>query len=190
MRAVILDRDGTIIVDKNYLTDPKQIEFLPGAVDGLRRLKEAGFVLVVCTNQSAIARGLMTEQQYKEIEKIFLDKLRKRGVEIDACYYCPHLKEGKVERYAVACECRKPRMGMFLKARADLDFNPFSSYAVGDSLRDLVPAYQMGMKTVLVRTGKGEQTVKVELVHRFVSHICADLNEASEWIISDSRRGG
>jgi len=190
MRAVILDRDGTIIVDKDYLTDPKQIEFLPGAVSALRRLKEAGFLLVVCTNQSAIARGLMTEQQYGEIEKVFLDMLKEHGVEIDASYYCPHLKEGTVERYAVACECRKPRMGMFLKARADLDFNPFSSYAVGDSLRDLVPGYQMGMKTVLVRTGKGEQSAKVELVHRFVTCVCADLSEAAEWIISDSRRSG
>jgi len=188
MKAVILDRDGTIIVDKDYLTEPSQIEFIPGAVEALRALKEAGFLLVVCTNQSAIARGMMTEEQYREIERAFLGMLKEQGVVIDGSYYCPHLKEGSVEKYAVACECRKPKMGMFLKAREELDFNPFSSYAVGDALRDLIPGYQMGMKTVLVKTGKGQRTSEVELVHRFVTHICEDIREAAEWIINDSLR--
>lgn len=187
MKAVILDRDGTIIVDKDYLTDASQIEFIPGAISALKRLKEAGFLLIICTNQSAIARGMLTEEEYKKIEEKFLDTLQQEGVSIDGCYYCPHLKEGKVEKYAIYCECRKPKMGMFLKARDDLDFNPFSSYAVGDSLRDLIPGYQMGMKTVLVKTGKGEKASKVALVGRFVTYVCSDISEAADWIITDSR---
>ncbi len=186
MRAVFLDRDGTIIVDKDYLTDPDQIEFIPGAVEALRRLRSAGFLLVVCTNQSAIARGMMTQQEYLRLQERFLQMLREADVPLDGCYYCPHLKDGTVKEFSFECDCRKPRMGMFLRARDDLRINPFLSYAIGDSLRDVIPAWQMGLKTVLVRTGKGERSSGVELANRFVTHVADDISAAADWIMADS----
>jgi D-glycero-D-manno-heptose 1,7-bisphosphate phosphatase len=185
MRAVFLDRDGTIIIDKEYLTQKEDIDLIPGAIDALKLLKEHGFGLVICTNQSAIARGMMTESEYLKIQEYLLDLLKENGVEIDGCYYCPHLKEGTVEKYAISCECRKPKMGMFERARDDLEINMQASYAVGDSLRDLIPAYQLGAKTVLVKTGKGAQVEQVELTRRFVNKTCEDILEAAKWIISD-----
>lgn len=186
MRAVFLDRDGTIIVDRDYLTRKEEIDFIPGAVDALKLLKENGFGLVVCTNQSAIARGMMSEEDYFEIEKHFLQLLEENGVEIDGCYYCPHLKEGSVEEYAINCGCRKPKMGMFIRACDELEINTRLSYAVGDSLRDLIPAWQLGAKTVLVRTGKGRDAEKVELCERFVNKVCDDIYSAAKWIITDT----
>jgi len=188
MRVVFLDRDGTIIVDKDYLTSKEEIDFIPGAVDALKMLKKNGFGLVICTNQSAIARGMMSEDEYSQIERHFLKLLKDNGVEIDGCYYCPHLKEGSVEKYAIDCDCRKPKMGMFLRARDELGVNMRTSYAVGDSLRDLIPAWQLGVRTILVRTGKGKDAGKVGLCERFVNQVCDDIYAAAEWIISDSVR--
>jgi len=188
MRVVFLDRDGTLIVDKDYLTKKEDVDFIPGAVDAMKLLKENGFGLVVCTNQSAIARGMMTEEEYREIEEHFLMLLAENGVRIDGSYYCPHLKEGSVEAYAIDCECRKPKMGMFLRARDELGINMRESYAVGDSLRDLIPAWQLGVRTILVRTGKGKDAGKVGLCERFVDKVCDDIYAAAEWIITNSAR--
>ncbi|MCX7703372.1 MAG: D-glycero-beta-D-manno-heptose 1,7-bisphosphate 7-phosphatase [Planctomycetota bacterium] len=187
MRAVFLDRDGTFIIDKDYLVRKEDIEFIPGAIDALKLLKENGFGLVICTNQSAIARGMMTEEEYLKIQVYLLDILKKNGIEIDGCYYCPHLKEGSVEKYAIVCECRKPKSGMFERARDELGINMRESYAIGDSLRDMIAVSRLGAKTVLVRTGKGAKAEQVELVERFVDKICDDILEAAKWIIADCR---
>ena len=128
-QAVFLDRDGTIIVDKNYMADPAEIELLPGAVRGLRRLQEAGFLLIIVTNQSGIARGYFTEQALHEVHRRLLEILEGEGIQIAGIYYCPHGPEDD-------CFCRKPKPGLLLDAAAEHGVDLYKSAMVGDSLRD------------------------------------------------------
>ena len=136
-KAVFLDRDGTINVDKDYLYKIEDFEFLPGAVEGLRVLKQAGYALVVVTNQSGIARGYYTEDDYQTLEKWFLDKMNSLGAAVDAIYHCPHLPDASVKQYRMECNCRKPALGMFERAIKELDLDVASSIAIGDKERDL-----------------------------------------------------
>ncbi len=136
-KAVFLDRDGTINVEKNYLYRIEDFEFLPGVLEGLRRFKEAGYLLIIVTNQSGIGRGYYTEKQYKELETWMCDQLEKYGAAIDGIYYCPHLPDAKVEQYRKECNCRKPQKGMFETAIKEYDIDVSKSIAIGDKLRDL-----------------------------------------------------
>lgn len=150
--AAFLDRDGTILVETNYLADPASAELIPGAAAALRRLQDAGFALVVVTNQSGIARGLYGERDYRLVDEHMRGLLRARGVEIDASYHCPHHPD-----YTGACDCRKPAPGLFLRAIRDLDLDAGRSWLIGDRLRDLEPAATLGARAILVRTGYGRE---------------------------------
>lgn len=135
-KAIFLDRDGTIIKDKHYAFLPESIEFLPGVIDGLRRLHDAGFLLIIITNQSGIARGYFTENNLKVFNETLLSQLANQGVFIDAVYYCPHYINGSIKKYAIECSCRKPQTGLFYIASADYNIDFSLSYAIGDSDRD------------------------------------------------------
>ena len=135
-KAIFLDRDGTINVEKDYLFKIPDFEFLPGVIDALRQLQTAGFLLIIITNQSGIARGYYTEEQYKELNDWMLEELRSHGVNITAVYYCPHHPEAKVEKYRKNCSCRKPKLGMYEQAVKDFNIDLGSSYAIGDKIRD------------------------------------------------------
>lgn len=126
--AAFLDRDGTILVDKGYMHDTAEIEFIDGAIDGLRVLKELGYLLVVITNQSGIARGYFTEDDYRRFSSEFSRRLRDAGVVLDAIYHCPHLS---------GCHCRKPETGLFYQAADELGIDFAASVAIGDRERDL-----------------------------------------------------
>lgn len=137
-KAVFLDRDGTINIDKKYLYKIEEFEFLPGVLNGLRWFKEAGYLLVIIMNQSGIGRGYYTEQQYYELENWMLEKLEKAGAGIDAVYHCPHLPDAPIEKYRKMCNCRKPKKGMFEQAIKDYDIDVEESIVIGDKMRDLV----------------------------------------------------
>jgi D-glycero-D-manno-heptose 1,7-bisphosphate phosphatase len=186
-KAVFLDRDGTIIRDRNYLRSANDIEFLSGAPEALKRLKSAGFLLIVCTNQSGIARGILSEREYCAIDRRFRQMLSARGVSLDRTYYCPHLPDGSVGKFAIRCKCRKPGKGMFIAAQKEfgIDFN--ASFAVGDSLRDLLPAKTLGATTILVKTGKGRKVLSRRTAGQrplLADHICKDLLAASRKIVA------
>ena len=149
-RAVFLDRDGTIIEDVDYLTSPEQIRILPGAAEALRTLKEAGFLLVVVTNQSAIARGWLTEEELALIHQELNRRLTSEGAGLDALYYCPHLPEGSVERYARSCDCRKPAAGLLQRAATEWDIAMSDSYMIGDSERDMEAGRKAGCHTIRI----------------------------------------
>jgi D-glycero-D-manno-heptose 1,7-bisphosphate phosphatase len=153
-RAVFLDRDGTIVEDMDYLTEIEQLRVLPGVPGALRRLKEAGFLLVVVTNQSAIARGRLTEQKLALIHAELDRRLAAEGAAVDAYYHCPHLPEGTVERYAQSCDCRKPAAGLFLRAARELGIDLARSYAVGDSERDVSAGRTAGCYAILIGGGR------------------------------------
>ena len=130
--AVFLDRDGTIMRDTAYVREPDDVELLPGAAGAIRRLNEAPMPVIVVTNQSGIARGLLTEQDYERV-RMRLDKLlTAEGARIDASYHCPHHPD-----FTGPCQCRKPGVKLFRQAAAEHDLDLSRSYYVGDQRRDV-----------------------------------------------------
>ena len=172
-RAVFLDRDGTIIADADYLNRADQIRLLPGAAAALKRLREAGFLLVVVTNQSAIARGWLTEEELADIHAALDRLLAASGAAVDAYYHCPHLPDAPVKRYAVACRCRKPQPGLIERAALELGLDPRRCYAVGDSERDVEAGRRCGCRTVLL--GAGAETA--------ADGVAPDLEQAADLIL-------
>ena len=151
-RAVFIDRDGTLIVERNYLSNPDDVAFVPGAVDALRLLKANGFRIIVVTNQSGIARGLYSLADYRRVEKRVEDLLAQQGVMLDAVYFCPHHPD-----VDGACECRKPGLGMYRNAAREHHIDLANSIYIGDRLKDVLPAQQLGGHGILVRTGYGRE---------------------------------
>ncbi len=136
-KAVFLDRDGTINVDKDYLYKIEEFEYLPGVKDALRQFQAAGYELIVITNQSGIGRGYYTEADFEKLCDWMRGDLAKDGIELSGIYSCPHLPEAPVEKYRVACDCRKPQKGLFMRAVAEHGLDLKQCIAVGDKIRDL-----------------------------------------------------
>lgn len=135
-KAIFLDRDGTINVEKNYLYKIEDFEFLPGVIEGLKLLQDAGFLLIIITNQSGIGRGFYTEKDFHILNKWMSEKLKENGVNITSVYYCPHLPDAAIEKYRIECDCRKPKLGMFNKAVKDYNIDLSQCYSIGDKIRD------------------------------------------------------
>ncbi len=135
-KAIFLDRDGTINLEKNYLYKIEDFEFLPGVIDALKLLQEAGYLLIIITNQSGIGRGYYTENDFHKLNRWMVATLKEQGVTITDVYYCPHLPDAKIQKYRKDCKCRKPKLGMFMRAIADHDIDLSQSYAIGDKIRD------------------------------------------------------
>ena len=149
-RGVFLDRDGTINVDTGYTSSADDLEFLPGAVEGLRLLKKAGFCLAVITNQSGVARGYHTEEDVVAFHEEMNRRLTGHSARIDRFYYCPHHVDGEVQRYRRQCGCRKPGDALYRQAIADLNIDPRRSFAIGDKASDVEPAVALGATGVLI----------------------------------------
>lgn len=164
-RCVFLDRDHTLIEDPGYLTDPSAVKLLPGVDVALRSLVAAGYKLAVVSNQSAIARGMLSEEGLERIHAEMRYQLSERGVHLDAIYYCPYHPEASVEAYARESEDRKPRPGMLLRAARDLDIELSRSWMVGDSPRDVEAGQRAGCRTVRIRL-KGEDGAEEAAAHR------------------------
>jgi D-glycero-D-manno-heptose 1,7-bisphosphate phosphatase len=172
-RFVILDRDGTLIVERHYLSDPKQVMLLPGAAEGLRQLRRLGLGLVVVTNQSAIARGLIDAARLNAIHRRVRRLLRSAGIILDGLYWCPHHPDD-------GCHCRKPGVGLVQQAARELGFDPRRSFVVGDKPCDIDLGQRLGATTLLVRTGYGAQVASEQAV--MVDFIVDDLQEAARVI--------
>lgn len=135
-KAVFLDRDGTINVEKHYLHRIEDFEFLPGVIEGLKLLQEDGFMLIIVTNQSGIGRGYYTEEDFHSLNRWMLDTLKAQGITITHVYYCPHLPDATVEAYRKECTCRKPQVGMYMQAVQDYGISLENSFVIGDKIRD------------------------------------------------------
>jgi D-glycero-D-manno-heptose 1,7-bisphosphate phosphatase len=149
-RAIFLDRDGTLNVDREYVGKPEDVELVPRAAEGARMLADAGFVLVVVSNQSGIARGFFTEKQAAAVDERVASLLGRAGVTIAASYRCPHLPEAPLREYAVLCDCRKPKPGLIERAARELAIDVARSWAVGDRARDIAAGAAAGCQTVAV----------------------------------------
>jgi D-glycero-D-manno-heptose 1,7-bisphosphate phosphatase len=150
--AVFLDRDGTVVVERDYLARAEDVRLLPGAADAIRRLRQAGFAVVLVTNQSGIARGLYTEDDYRAVQARLESLLEDARAPVDATYYCPHHPD-----FTGPCDCRKPGPGMYRRAARELGLAPERSWFVGDKLSDVEAAGPFGGRAVLVRTGYGRE---------------------------------
>jgi D-glycero-D-manno-heptose 1,7-bisphosphate phosphatase len=151
-KAAFLDRDGTIIVEKHYLANPDDVGLTEGAVTGLLNLMDAGFKLVLVTNQSGIARGLYSEADFHAVQQRLEDLLIEQGIRFDGVYYCPHHPD-----FSGPCECRKPAPGMYLEAERNLRLDLPNSVFIGDRLKDVLPARPFGARGILVGTGYGAE---------------------------------
>ncbi len=154
-KAAFIDRDGVINEERAYVGRPRDFVLLPGALAGLQRLQAAGYRLIVITNQSGIARGFYTEEDYLELEVHMRELLGQAGVTLDLVQYCPHLPDAPLERYRVDCECRKPRPGMLRRAAEVLHLDLPRSFLVGDRLADILAGRAAGVgQCYLVRSGQ------------------------------------
>lgn len=149
-KAIFLDRDGTINKEKNYLINIQEFDYLPYVVDSLKELQAMGFLLIIVTNQSGIARGFYAEEEYLVFQKWIEDDLKSKGINITKTYYCPHLESGIISEYAIDCDCRKPKLGLFYKAQKDFDIDFDGSYAIGDKERDVFIADSTGVRGIIL----------------------------------------
>jgi len=180
-KAVFMDRDGTIIEDTGYIDSPERVKFLPGSIEAIKRLKDAGYKVVIISNQAGIARGLLTEDMLQTIDKYIHKKILSGGTHIDGSYYCPHHPEHGVYPYRQACECRKPHTGLVKKAAKEHDLDLSKSFMVGDHSSDIETAKRAGIKSVFVLTGHGPK--EKENLKEKPDHFAADLMEAVKWIL-------
>lgn len=177
-RAIFLDRDGTLNLDRGYVHKKEEWEWLPGALEGLRLFKEAGWLLVVCSNQSGIGRGYYGMRDLSRLEDWVNQELQKNGCPIEAWYYCPHLPD-------VECDCRKPKPGLILRAARDLDIDPGASWMIGDRLRDVEAGIRAGCRAgILANENYMEE---VERARRIFPSLDSwpDLLAAAKEIVAD-----
>jgi D-glycero-D-manno-heptose 1,7-bisphosphate phosphatase len=176
--AAFVDRDGTILAERHYLADPEGVELIPGVLDALSALARAGFMLVTVTNQSGIARGLYTEDDYHAVAARLDEVLARGGVTIDRTEHCPHHPD-----VTGPCACRKPATGMYRSAAGDLGIDLEASYYVGDKATDVIPAIELKGQGILVRTGYG---VEHEASVPAGTWVVDDLAEAARRILEAS----
>lgn len=177
-RFVFLDRDGTLIVEKDYLRDPEAVELTPGAAPALRRLRDANFGIAVVTNQSGIGRGYFSTSRLASIHERLQNLLAAEGASIDALYVCPHAPED-------ACPCRKPGIALIEQAVREHEADRTGSFMIGDKESDIRCGENAGLTTILVRTGYGA-SIENNIGER-VAFVAADLAEAVDFILGVSK---
>lgn len=158
-RAVFLDRDGTINIEKEYLYQAEEFEFIPGAPEAIRLLNQAGVMVVVVTNQSGVARGYYSEEDVENLHRHIAVELENHGAHVDVWLYCPHHPDGRGS-YALPCSCRKPLPGMLHEAAVRYDIDLDNSIMIGDKRADIEAGMAAGCRSVLVRTGYGADDEK------------------------------
>ncbi len=183
-KAIFLDRDGTINVEKNYLYKIEDFEFLPGVIEALKKLQNAGYLLIIITNQSGIGRGYYTEADFQKLNDWMITTLKKQGVIITDVYYCPHLPDAQVEIYRKNCDCRKPKLGMYKQAIIDHDIVLSESYAIGDKMRDCAICEGTACKGFLIGNNEKQDTLDVVKNNKIAGiRYAKDLAQAAEFII-------
>lgn len=170
-KAWFLDRDGTVIVDRGYLADPAGVELLPGAAQALCRLAEAGYLLVMVTNQSGIGRGIFGESDYASVQRRVEAALAAEGVAVAGSYHCPHGPDD-------GCHCRKPRAGLLERAARELGIALDRSVMVGDKESDVEAGRRAGCRTVRIAAGPVETAADL---------VCPSLAEAVEEMLKGGR---
>lgn len=180
-RAVLLDRDGIINEDVGYVGNPRRFRLLPKVPEAIRLLNEAGFKVIVVSNQSGVARGLFTEDAVDRVNRRMKRELLADGAVIDAVYYCPHHPEIGEPPYRTECDCRKPKPGLLLRAAEEFRLDLTQSYVVGDEARDVEAGHSAGCRTILVSGPHCES----EVTGTKCDYVARDLYEAARIVLSD-----
>ena len=181
--AVFLDRDGTLNIDAGYLDRKERLMLFPWSLDSVRLLRRAGYAVVVVTNQSGVARGMIEEGFVEEVHQIIQSRLADVGEALDGHYYCPHEPSASIEAFRVDCECRKPKPGMVTRAARGLGLDVEKSVVVGDKWSDIRLAKQAGARGVLVRTGYGRSQEKSPEDGLSADAVVDTLMDAVNWIL-------
>jgi D-glycero-D-manno-heptose 1,7-bisphosphate phosphatase len=185
-RAVFFDRDGTLNEDIGYLGDPHRLRLFAETPAAVHAVREAGFLAVVISNQSGIARGLIAPAQVAAVNARLVELLKVHGTDIDGLYFCPHHPQGKVEAYRADCACRKPAPGLVLQAAEELGIDVPHSFMIGDKAADVMLGKNAGCRAVLVRTGYGNMALS-ELEAQGVrpDYVAVDVGDAVQWILME-----
>jgi D-glycero-D-manno-heptose 1,7-bisphosphate phosphatase len=189
-KAVFLDRDGTVNEEVGYMTDLTKLRLIRGAGAAIRQLNDSGFLVVLVTNQSGVARGFFPESLVREAHERLDEMLRTEGARIDAFYYCPHHPTAGNSHYTRDCDCRKPRTGLIERAVRDLDIDVSRSYMVGDKWSDIELGHRAGVRAILVQSGfaaddAGNRRTDGTQDPDLFAH---SLTEAADWIITREAR--
>lgn len=178
VKAVFLDRDGTITLDTGHVHKIEDLDFLPNSISALKMLQNTGLKLFVVTNQSGIGRGFFAEEDYHEVTHYMLSEMKKWGIEIHEVFHCPHHPNDD-------CDCRKPKTKMLELAAEKHNINLKKSYVIGDKTIDVMLGKNSGSKTILVLTGyAGKESQPYEVTPDFVAD---DLLHAAEWIVEQEK---
>jgi D-glycero-D-manno-heptose 1,7-bisphosphate phosphatase len=177
--AVFFDRDGTLIEDVHYLSDPARVRLAPGAAEAVRRLQAEGFACVVITNQSAVGRGLLTLETLAEIHTEMHRQFAQHAVVLDGLYFCTTVPTTG-DRATIDDPNRKPGPGMLLRAARELDLDLAASWMVGDMLSDILAGVNAGCRSILVRSGHGHQ---VDPQHQAITHVAGDVLQAAQFVL-------
>jgi D-glycero-D-manno-heptose 1,7-bisphosphate phosphatase len=179
-KAAFIDRDGVINVERGFLHQVEQFVFVPGSVEALQWLQAAGYLLVVITNQSGIARGLYSEADYLQLTAYMQQRLLAAGVRLSAVEHCPHLPDAPLAEFRLDCDCRKPRPGMLLRAAAALDIDLPASLLVGDRATDIQAGRSAGVgRCWLVRSGVPLSQADIELADGVFDDLAACVRQLS-----------
>ena len=188
--AVFLDRDGTINEQMGYVNHISRFVLLPGAAEGIRLLNSHGYLAIVLSNQSGVARGYFPMALIDRVHAHMEDLLAKEGAHIDGIFFCPHYPRGIVPEYSVVCDCRKPGTGMVQKACEKFDIDMRNSYVIGDRCSDIELAVRSHLQGIMVRTGYGLGDIEYVLPQKPFKplHIAEDLRHSVCWIIEQGKR--
>lgn len=164
-RVIFLDRDGTMNEEVNYLHRPEDLRMIPGTAEAVRMFNEAGYQVIVITNQAGVARGYYTEADVEVLHAYMNEVLEESGAHVDAFYYCPHHPEHGIGAYKTVCRCRKPNIGMFEAAERELPggIDKSRSFMIGDKLIDTEAGHRFGIRSILVGTGYGAEIRRAQL---------------------------
>lgn len=188
-RAVFLDRDGTLNRDVGYPNSYEVVEIFPYSYDAVRKIRAAGFLAVITTNQSGVGRGLIDVDKLNDIHAKMKEAFSRHGVQFDGIYFCPHYVHSDNPEYRKECTCRKPNPGMAEQAAAELDIDTTHSYMIGDKVEDILFAINIKAIPILVLTGYGQEALpllkKEGIQPAFVAKTLLD---ASEWIIEQDKK--
>ena len=184
--AVFIDRDGTINEQKGYINHISRFEILPGVAEAIRLLNDLGFLAIVVSNQSGVARGYYPLELVHEIHALLKKTLKEEaGATVDAILFCPHYPQGVVPEFSMDCECRKPKTGLIDQACTSFDIDLSRSFMVGDMCSDMEFANRAGIKGILVKTGYGLGEIEHVLPRMETKpiHVARDLLDAVQWIV-------
>lgn len=183
IKAIFLDKDGTLVENIHYNADPRRIALCSGAGAALRLLAGLDYRFFVISNQDGVARGKLTEAELEGVWRTLADLLCREQVTLEACYYCPHHPDGHVQAYSLECLCRKPMPGLLIKAAREHDIDLGASWMVGDILNDVEAGNRAGRRTVLVDTGNETEWVLGH--HRIPTRVVADIYSAAAVIAAE-----